>query len=235
MRGLYKITNKLTGKIYIGQTRNVKRRWLEHKAASRLDSPKTHIDRTIKNYGEDSFICEHIATAKTKYDANCAETQLIAQYSAMDEKFGYNRSPGGDRFSDETCQEISDRYKGDGNPFFGRHHSEESRKKISQNGVGFSGKKHSNETLLLMSKVKVGIIFSDEHKSNISKARRGKKQSSDVIKRQSASRRKLTDEQEDNIRNDTRTAKQVAEEYGVKISLVKKVRSTVGRNRFKKG
>ena len=31
MRGIYKITNKNNGKVYIGESLNIERRWEEHK------------------------------------------------------------------------------------------------------------------------------------------------------------------------------------------------------------
>ena len=31
MVGIYKITNKLNGKVYIGQSNDIERRWAEHK------------------------------------------------------------------------------------------------------------------------------------------------------------------------------------------------------------
>lgn len=224
MRFLYKITNKLNGKVYIGQTRDVKRRWLEHKIAARSESPKTYIDQNIKNDGIENFIYEHIGTSKNKEDSNKTEIQLIAQYNSTDQNIGYNKSPGGDQFSDEYCQKMSEMRTGKGNPFYGKSHSVVSRGKISQFHVGFSGMKHSNEALFRISKAQTGKVFSEEHKNNISVSKSGKKQSSEVIAKQAKSRRKLTDEQENNIKNDTRGAKLIATEYGIKVSLVYAVR-----------
>jgi len=239
---LYKITDKLTGKIYIGQTRNIIRRWSEHKNAARSDSPKTYIDQIIKKYGSDNFMYEHIATSKNKFDANCTEIQLIAQYNSMNKNIGYNKSPGGDLFSDEHCKMMSERRKGEGNTFFGKHHSPESIEKISKNHVGFIDKKHSEETIAKMSKSHSGKIFSNEHCENISKSKSGENNywfgktiPAEIINKAALSRRKLNDDQEADIRNDPRTAKQIAEEYGVKISLINVIRSKNSRkNKGKK-
>lgn len=53
MVGIYKITNKINGKIYIGQSNNIKRRFWEHQnrgAASRIP-----VDAAIEKYGSENF------------------------------------------------------------------------------------------------------------------------------------------------------------------------------------
>lgn len=52
MIGIYKITNKVNGKIYIGQSINLNRRISEHK---RYKDPNQIIDQAIKKYGKDNF------------------------------------------------------------------------------------------------------------------------------------------------------------------------------------
>ena len=50
---IYKITNKITGQAYIGQSDNIERRWREHKYRT-----QQYIDKAITNYGEDNFLWE---------------------------------------------------------------------------------------------------------------------------------------------------------------------------------
>lgn len=53
MVGIYKITNKINGKIYVGQSNNIKRRFWEHQnrgAASRIP-----VDAAIEKYGSENF------------------------------------------------------------------------------------------------------------------------------------------------------------------------------------
>ena len=40
MMGIYKITNKITGEAYIGQTNDIKRRWSEHKTKMHTNMTK---------------------------------------------------------------------------------------------------------------------------------------------------------------------------------------------------
>jgi group I intron endonuclease len=52
---IYKITNKINGKVYIGKTvRTVEQRWAQHLAdAHRRSSPLLH--NAIRKYGSDAF------------------------------------------------------------------------------------------------------------------------------------------------------------------------------------
>lgn len=45
---LYQITNLINGKIYIGQTNNITKRWSNHKCCN---SPNMAIAKAIKKYG----------------------------------------------------------------------------------------------------------------------------------------------------------------------------------------
>lgn len=56
--GIYLITNNVNGKKYIGQSRNLIKRWNQHKTESRRDKPKMIVDKAIKKYGIDNFSFE---------------------------------------------------------------------------------------------------------------------------------------------------------------------------------
>ena len=65
MIGIYKITNKLNNKSYIGQTIDIERRWRSHKTEPfnpNSDAYNTLFYRAIRKYGIDSFIFEIIDT-----------------------------------------------------------------------------------------------------------------------------------------------------------------------------
>ena len=53
--GIYKITNLITGRIYIGQSRNIERRFIDHNTVSH-DSEI--IDKNINLYGKENFSYE---------------------------------------------------------------------------------------------------------------------------------------------------------------------------------
>ena len=59
--GVYKITNKVNDKIYIGSSNNVEKRWHQHKIQLRAGEHKnTHLQHAWDLYGEDNFIFEII-------------------------------------------------------------------------------------------------------------------------------------------------------------------------------
>lgn len=91
---LYRITNKINGKIYIGQTVQPDKRWYQHKYMSAQDQPIMVISHAIKKYGNDAFDFEVIAGCKTWDDANDTETLLVSQYNCLVPN-GYNVACGG--------------------------------------------------------------------------------------------------------------------------------------------
>ena len=57
--GVYKITNTITGDFYIGSSKNVKRRWANHKKPSILKQhPNNPMYLDIQKYGVDKFELE---------------------------------------------------------------------------------------------------------------------------------------------------------------------------------
>ena len=61
--GIYKITNTVTGKFYIGSSKNIKSRWADHKKPSVWKKyPNKQLYQDMKKYGKDKFefdiLCE---------------------------------------------------------------------------------------------------------------------------------------------------------------------------------
>jgi group I intron endonuclease len=110
---LYKVTNQIDGKIYIGQTvQNPECRWQKHKSDANR-SPKTAFHAAIRKYGSSNFIIETIATCRSFDDANMLETLLIHQYNAyIKNGRGYNATFGGKNSSKkERIVYYSDEYR----------------------------------------------------------------------------------------------------------------------------
>ena len=57
--GIYKITNAITGDFYIGSSKNVKRRWADHKCPSRWKiQPNNPMYLDMQKYGTNKFVFE---------------------------------------------------------------------------------------------------------------------------------------------------------------------------------
>lgn len=59
--GVYKITNKLTGDFYIGSSKNIMRRWIDHRnTAEWKRQPNSRLYKDIAEFGRDNFTIEVI-------------------------------------------------------------------------------------------------------------------------------------------------------------------------------
>lgn len=129
---LYKITNIIDQKVYIGQSVNPKNRWGRHKCDARLKKSKSHLSSALRRYGFDNFLFEIIVQARSLEDIDDLEIACIQQYQSSNKEHGYNISLGGNGK---------------------RMVSEETKKKIS---LFRTGKKASRETIKRMSQSMAG-------------------------------------------------------------------------------
>jgi len=112
---LYKITNKINNKSYIGQTNNFKERINEHfRVSKRIKSREynTPFHRAIRKYGKNNFIVEELYRVKTRNQVNKLERKIIKKNNTL-LPYGYNISPGGDGYnpSKETRRKIGEASK----------------------------------------------------------------------------------------------------------------------------
>lgn len=91
---IYKITNLINNKVYIGQSIDVKQRWRQHKYETKKDKPKMIINRAMKKHGIENFSFEVIASCFDMSAANDAETFIVAQENSLIPN-GYNVTNGG--------------------------------------------------------------------------------------------------------------------------------------------
>ena len=109
---IYKITNKVNGKIYVGQTtRSMDVRWGSHaRGANRTGV----FDRAIRLYGKDNFFREEIATAFDQDELDRMERLFIVEFDSR-VPAGYNVLPGGSGYKEmgpEQKRKISVAQKG---------------------------------------------------------------------------------------------------------------------------
>jgi len=86
---IYKITNLLNNKVYIGQTKKtLEERWVMH-----CRDNDTPIDKEIHKIGKDNFTYETIDYTANFYELNKKERYWIRKYNSVEE--GYNILAGG--------------------------------------------------------------------------------------------------------------------------------------------
>lgn len=174
---LYRITNTINGKIYIGQTIQPDKRWYQHRKDSA--NPTQIIHHAINKYGAEVFTFEVIAGSKTWEETNDTEALLIAQYNSLVPN-GYNVSLGGMNApkTEEWKRKASEAKLGSKNPMFGKPRSEEDKNKTRVAQLGelgnFYGRHHTTETKQLISEKSKGRIFTIEHRSKLSYAKQNK-------------------------------------------------------------
>jgi group I intron endonuclease len=109
---IYRITNKITGKCYIGQTvQKLKDRWHDHIRGDK--QPEGYLHRAINKYGAENFTMEEIDSSKTTGGLNVLEEFYIRMYDTISPK-GYNLHPGGfnKMCHPDTKEKISRALKG---------------------------------------------------------------------------------------------------------------------------
>lgn len=141
---VYRITNKINGKIYIGLTREtLAKRWYDH---CRITSRVSALKSAIKKYGEDTFSREVLSTYNNEEDLVNAEKYYIEYYNCLVPN-GYNITIGGEA----------------------PKHSAESKKKMS---LSRRGKKKPITYSARMSSAMKGRPKSIEHRHAMSKAQK---------------------------------------------------------------
>ena len=96
------------------------------------------------------------------------------------------------KFKEEYFKKLSESSKGKNNVFYGKHHTEETKKKLSEISKDrydspdknpFYGKHHTEESKKKMSEAKRGRKLSEEHKRKISLSGKGRKNSPSSIEK----------------------------------------------------
>lgn len=126
---IYKITNIINNKIYIGQTwSKLSQRFSQHNCKS---NKCVKLKRAFQKYGRDKFKIELIVSCQDQETANIAEKFWISYHNSIDS--GYNIKEGGScgKHSKETKIKMSLAQAGNKNHFFGKNHSNEAKKKMS--------------------------------------------------------------------------------------------------------
>lgn len=169
---IYKITNKINGKVYIGQT--IRKYGFKQRYSYDLakNTKNLHLKSSIEKYGIENFdIDEEFDIAYSKEELDSKEKYWISYYKSNNTNFGYNLQDGGS--NGKPTQEVR-KQMSKNNPKYmlGKHHTEETKKKIGARLKGRTLTPMKEETKLKISKTLTGRKLPMETKIKIKKSRK---------------------------------------------------------------
>ena len=137
---IYKITNLINGKLYIGQTQDFYYRFYQHR---KNKTKKTAIANAFRKYGFENFEIEILEHHLSLDNLNEREEFWIEKTCSYLSGIGYNmlryaNTTRGYLHKDETKAKIAktkadrDSQRGENNPFYGRKHTQETLDKIAK-------------------------------------------------------------------------------------------------------
>ena len=109
---IYKITNKVNGKVYIGQSiRPIEQRFQRHINDAVNNILDTHFARAIRKYGKENFYIELVETCDNQTELNLREQYWIRKYDSINN--GYNETDatskcGGNTYMSKTESEMKE-------------------------------------------------------------------------------------------------------------------------------
>jgi len=248
--GIYKITNEVNGKFYIGSSTDIDYRWeVEHKGSLNRNQ---HINPKLQHawnfYGEDKFtivILEEIKPEKLRLLER--EQYYLDLWKPYHRTIGYNICPtasGGDNLKyhprgKEIMQEWRDKYSklyvGEGNPMFGKRHSIKTIDDMKKKSIGRytldwfinrygekKGKMKFQERNLMLKNRKINYSYDNK----MTGIKRGPM--SEEIKRRISERKAklkiIRPKLQEDILSNKYTMNQLVEKYGVSLSTIKNQR-----------
>ena len=251
MYAIYKVKNRINGKYYIGHSKNTLKRWGKHKYLAQMvkngakigDSSIQLIHIKMYQYGIENFNFRIIEEVDTLEEANIREGHWELYYNSLVPN-GYNVKPGGNvrPITEATRKKISESNKGKSKNV-GHPVSLETRKKISKtNKETWKIKSHSEETMKKISptffkkghdpwnKGMKGLRVSPEteFKKGLVPWNKGTKgimkPPPHAFKKGHVPMHKLPDEIREKIKQDKRSSREVAKEFGIGKTTVLRIR-----------
>ncbi len=144
--GVYKITNKVDGKFYIGSSSDTDDRWVCHKRDLRSGQ---HINPKLQHawnfHGEDAFVFTVVEVVKPKPQLLFErENHYLSTLKPYIREVGYNICPtaqGGDNIThnpnrDDFIRKMKVINRGKGNGMYGKKHSSQTIKDMKNKSIG---------------------------------------------------------------------------------------------------
>ena len=161
---IYKITHIPSKRYYIGQRKNSKPEKDNYSGSGKAWT------KIFNAHPKEEFIKEILTTADSGEELNELEKEYIGDLFKRDE-LCMNLTAGGKQKFGEDNYFFNKHFTKELNPFYGKKHSEETRKIISEKA---KGRKHSEEAKRKMSIASKGKPKSETMKRRLSEARKGK-------------------------------------------------------------
>ena len=202
---IYCARNIVNNKKYVGKTvQELADRWEGHLKFAYTDRGwNIYFCRAIRKYGEESFELSVLETVDNEA-LNSAERRWIKELNTIDHFVGYNSTEGGEGFStgdlnpsrlnprrgadnpsygvpkspevrEKISQSLTGLLVGDKNPFYGKTHTEETKKHIGDVQRGQTRKPCSEETKEKIRQRMLKRTFSPETREKMRQAKLGKK------------------------------------------------------------
>lgn len=155
--GIYAIVNQHNGKIYVGQSAEIKKRFIFHKWELKNNRHNNgHLQNAWNKYDGDFIFTVIEYCPAEKLDER--EQFWIERFKSNDPAYGYNLTIGGDGIrglvrTEEHCKHLSESLKGRKSPMLGKKFSEEHRKKIAaalkgNSNMGFGKDNHASKPVI---------------------------------------------------------------------------------------
>ncbi len=141
--GIYMIKNNIDGKVYVGLSRSVEDRILNHKSSLKSDtcgkSINRHLYNAVKKYGFENFSFSVLEVLPDDCETcllQDAEYKWMLHFKSLDREFGYNlrsdNSTDGHKASKETLEIMSIIFSGENNPNYGNKWTDEMKSRMSE-------------------------------------------------------------------------------------------------------
>lgn len=153
---IYKTTNMVNGKIYVGQTKKP--------LTSNYLGSGVLMSKAIRKYGKENFIRETLCECSTQDELDRMEKHWIEKLNSRDILIGYNIAYGG---MGGTYGPLPEEQK------------VKIRNTMIERGISvgsknpFYGKRHPQEIMDIIIKKKTGVKLTDEHRKKISESQIG--------------------------------------------------------------
>jgi group I intron endonuclease len=145
---VYKITNTISGKIYIGSTKNFLNRKTHHLVCLRNKKHRNqYLQKAFDKYGEDKFIFEILEENIEEQKLLLREQFYLDSYKSYNREIGYNLNPTAGSNKGFKMPESAKQILREKN--LGKRHSDKTKDKISKIQIG---KKRTYEAKLKTSK-----------------------------------------------------------------------------------